>query len=354
MDDKPDAPFASLHRAAWLAFDGEPAAAEQVLRGVTAEPAASYARRQLIQLLRGAGRWADAAAVAEDHARAHPDDPEIAYYLAISLLGLGRYEAGWRLYEARRAVRQPRPAEPACPPWRGEAVGSLIVLDEQGFGDAIQFARFVPPLVQRGIEVTLVCRRELAALFESLGARVWTAGPPPEADAHVLLGSLPLWLGARLDTLPTQPYLRAPEDRRREWAARLPPAARIGVAPRGRSTHPKDASRSLPPVAAEVLTTLPGSVILGPEGALRPRDFADTAAVIERLDLVVTVDTAVAHVAGALGKACWVLLEYDPDWRWLHDRVDSPWYPSLRLYRQPEPGDWRSVLRQVRQDLGLS
>jgi hypothetical protein len=167
--------------------------------------------------------------------------------------------------------------------------------------------------------------------------------------------SLPHRLGVTLEDLPGgAAYLAAPHDRLMSWRPRIGPGARIGVATRGNPRHPNDAHRSLTPEAAAFVLSLPGAVNLArDEGPLPLRDFADTAAVIEALDLVITVDTAVAHLAGAMGKPCWTLLPYiGVDWRWMHDeRTDSPWYPSMRLFRQPAAGDWASVLRMVAQEL---
>jgi hypothetical protein len=157
-----------------------------------------------------------------------------------------------------------------------------------------------------------------------------------------------------LEDLPgARGYLRPPEARREDWGRRLGSAVRLGIVTSGNPKHPNDAQRSLPGEAAAFLLTLPGAVPLSPgAGSLAFEDFADTAAAIERMNLVITVDTAVAHLAGALDRPCWVLLPHlGVDWRWLHDRTDSPWYPSITLYRQPAAGDWASVLRAVSRDL---
>ncbi|MCR5879387.1 glycosyltransferase family 9 protein [Phenylobacterium sp. J367] len=170
-----------------------------------------------------------------------------------------------------------------------------------------------------------------------------------------MIGSLPGRLGLTLDSLPGRTgYLKATTERLNAWARRLRPSARIGVAAKGKATHPNDRNRSLTPPAAAFLHALPGAENLLPgEGPLPLKDFADTAAVVQHMDLIITVDTALAHVAGALGKPCWVLLPWEgEDWRWLHDgRTTSPWYPSLKLYRQPAPGDWATPLRQIALDL---
>jgi hypothetical protein len=357
LDEVAARPFAALHEAMWLQLKGELDEAEAVFRAVVGEPAVSIARRQLDLLLRRQHRWEEALAVIRAHADAHPDNPEIRFHLATSLLRLGRYEEGLPLYESRRRI----PAfytdpQLSIPEWQGEPVSSLLVLDEQGFGDTIQFARYLPLLVARGVRVVLVCRPELAPLMTFPGVVVAPRRPGiqlPQTEAWTPIGSLPLRFGSTPETVPAPDrYLQVPEERRRLWADKLPKAARIGVATRGRPTHPNDVNRSLTLDAAAVAGSFQGAVSLEPETSpLGLRDFADTAAVIERLDLVLSVDTAVAHLAGALGKPCWLLLPHVPEWRWLHDRTDSPWYPSLRLYRQPSAGDWTSVLGQVRRDV---
>ena len=350
---------AELRRAFLAHLDGDLAAAEAVYRRALADPGmAPAAHRHLIGLLEAQHRWEAAA----DECRAalvrEPGRADLETNLATLLLGLGRYAEAWPLLEARATLRtgSVRPDLP-YPEWDGRPVGSLTIWDEQGFGDAIQHSRFIPALVARGIAVTLVVRPELCALLSGLGAAVIPAEGRlrvPLADAWAMMGSLPGRLGVTLESLAGgQPYLAPAPDRRAKWAGRIGPSARIGVVARGKAVHANDAQRSLPYEGADFLHSLPGAVSLEPEGPLPLDDFADTAAVIEQLDLVIAVDTAVAHLAGAIGKPCWVLLPYlGPDWRWLYDgRTDSPWYPSLRIYRQPAPRDWASVLRAVAKDL---
>ncbi|HEY8004706.1 MAG TPA: glycosyltransferase family 9 protein [Phenylobacterium sp.] len=350
---------AELRRAFLAHLDGDLLAAEAVYRRALGVPhMAASAHRHLIGLLEAQHRWEDAvdacrAALAGDRGAA-----DLKANLANLLLGLARFAEAWPLLEARALLPtgSVRPSLP-YPEWDGSDVRSLTVWDEQGFGDAIQHARFVPTLLARGIEVTLVMRPELCALFAGLGATVIPAEGQlrvPAADAWTMIGSLAGRLGVTLETLAgAQAYLAAPTDRRAKWAGRIGPAARIGVVARGKAIHPNDAQRSLPYEGADFLQSLPAAVSLEPDGPLPLADFADTAAVIEQLDLVIAVDTAVAHLAGALGKPCWVLLPYlGLDWRWLYDgRTDSPWYPSLRIYRQPAPRDWASVLRAIARDL---
>jgi tetratricopeptide (TPR) repeat protein len=279
-----------------------------------------------------------------------PDDDGLRLALGGLLLSLGRFAEGWPLMEARIALHPSvvPPIQVSFPEWLGEPLAgrSILVWYEQGLGDQIQFARFAPALQAMGAEVTLVAPPELAALFAGLGVTVVEQGAPPAAlpspDHWTLPLSIPGRLGTTLATLPQPPYLAAPPDRRAGWAGHAPKGT-VGVAWRGRSTHGNDAHRSLAsletlaPLAAAGATLLDLSDPVG--------DFADLAAVVEGLDLVVSVDTALAHLAGALGKPCWVLLPwFRTDWRWLAEGEASPWYPSIRLFRQPALGDWASPI----------
>ncbi|HEY8615966.1 glycosyltransferase family 9 protein [Phenylobacterium sp.] len=351
---------AELRRAFLSQLAGDFAEAEAGYRRALAAPAlADAARRHLIHLLESQHRWDDALRETIAAHEANPQAPELMVHVATALLGLGRYPEAWPLLEARAALPagsvRPRLNYPE---WDGRPVRSLTLWDELGAGDTIQFARFIPDLLARGIKVTLVVRPELAPLMEGLGAEVIAAQGDirvPQADAWAMMGSLPLRMGVTLDSLPGRTaYLKATPDRLNRWARTLRPTARIGVVTCGKAAHPNDRNRSLPYAAAGFLLSLPGAENLHPEESTLPlTDFAETAAVVQHLDLVISVDTAVAHLAGALGKPCWVLLPWvGEDWRWLHDgRTDSPWYPSLKLYRQPAPGDWATPLRQIAEDI---
>lgn len=292
------------------------------------------------------GRDADAIAAYEAAARTDPAALGPHYGLAQVHLRNGRFEAGWRLYEARRGLpglNVPQPRLP-FPEWRGEDLTGrrLLVIREQGLGDQIQFARFLPELSARGAEVSFLCDAPLAPLAAGLADRVVPAtqgAAYPAADFWVLQMSLPLRLGLTLEGLSGAPYLSAPPRGH----------GGIGVKAEGSPAHPHDRHRSLPPAAAERLRTLGQDLDPRATGA---RDLAETAAIIAGLDLVITVDTAIAHLAGALGVPVWILLgAVHTDWRWLKARDDSPWYASARLYRQPTPDDWSAVLDRVEADL---
>ncbi|HSZ55925.1 MAG TPA: tetratricopeptide repeat-containing glycosyltransferase family protein [Tepidisphaeraceae bacterium] len=289
--------------------------------------------------------------------------------LALILLGTGNYREGWREHEWRWKCNPAfRPRSFPQPNWDGAPLEAKTILlhAEQGFGDTIQFARYVPLLAQRGGRVILECQPALARLFQSLPgpATVIPSGHPlPAFDTHCSLMSLPHAL--REDAIPADiPHLRPSSRLVRAWEEKLVPSPgkRIGLVWAGRPTHSNDRNRSVPPEHLAVLATVPEvewhSLQKNPPAGLAPElriidhssdlnDFADTAALIANLDLVISVDTAVAHLAGAMGKPTWLLLPFTAEWRWMLNRDDSPWYPTMRLFRQPEWGDWPGVMRRV-------
>jgi hypothetical protein len=333
-----------------------PAEAETAFRRLLgSEPKNRPIRDKLVALLKSQSRWDEAERLLWEAAALAPGDKDITTRLALEVLANGRYAEGWKLYEARRGatgVNGVTPPTLPYPEWDGAGVGSLLIWPEQGFGDMIQFARFIPEVARRGVRPTLLCPPVLADLFATAGLNIVVAKPEPGGgvmlprhDAWALLGSLPLRLGVTLETLPPPLPLsvEAPG-----------PAGGVGVVAQGRPSHPNDAHRSLPPEWAAELMALPGAVSLDPEDS-GARDFLETAKIVAGLDRVVTVDTAAAHLAGSMGKPTHLLLpKHSADWRWLHDRDDSPWYPSMKLYRQPEPGDWASVFERLRQDLAAA
>jgi hypothetical protein len=296
------------------------------------------------------------------------------------LLLLGRLREGFAEYEWR--WRMPGFATPSRtfpqPMWDGTDLGqrTLFVHAEQGLGSAIQFVRYVGLLARRGSRVIIECRRPLHRLFETSLARpdgrvavVRRGDTLPRFDCHAPLMSLPHLLGTTMQSIPAQiPYLRAPPADVTTWRERLAGSPRpwIGLVWAGNPKHENDHNRSMPapylaplvtsarasfyslqvPAAVEELAALPPGKVSDLAPALG--NFADTAAVIESLDLVVSVDTAVAHLAGALGKSVWLLLPYVPEWRWLLDREDSPWYSTMRLFRQHRAGDWTGVVERVK------
>ena len=308
-----------------------------------------------------------------------PDFPEAHFEMALAHLTLGDFKAGWKAYEwrwktgafadKRRAFRQPL--------WLGNTPlsGKTILLHaEQGFGDTIQFIRYAPLLKSSGARVLCEVQPELMPLLAPFdGIEVVAKGAVlPPFDLHCPLLSLPLAFGAEPTTIPAGvPYLSAPASRVAYWRDRLPPGnLRAGFVWSGSRAHKNDANRSIAlarleqlfanlPLACfslqremrdadrEVLQRLPNLIDLGPELS----DFAETAAVISLLDVVVSVDTAVAHLAGALGKPVVILLPHAADFRWMRDCDDTPWYRSAKLLRQPVFGDWDSAIRRLAGEL---
>lgn len=273
------------------------------------------------------------------------------------------------------ATSRPKPRPE--PPWRGEPLAgrTILLATEQGFGDAIQFVRYVPLVAGMGARVLLQANPALQALLSQLPANCEVVGPADavRADFHCALMDLPEVFGTTLQDVPaTVRYLAADPERVRHWQARVRDGSgrpHVGLAWSGNPAHTNDRRRSIPlerfggllqcdcrfvSVQPQVRAadeaaarTLP--LLLEPARALG--DFADTAALLEAVDLVITVDTSVAHLAGALGRPVWILLPYVPDWRWMVGRDDSPWYPTARLFRQERPGDWAGVLERVREQL---
>lgn len=298
------------------------------------------AANNLYALLRAAGRSSDLIRLYEAIEPALPGDPAWCARFFNRPLAEGDYDAGWRWHEARRHAHPDLIRAPAFPfpEWRGEPVSRLLVWPEQGFGDMIQFARYVPILAGRGVDVTLACHPALARLFSALPARVVPIVREvqlPAQDRWVLAGSLALRCGPPFAPPPPAAFQTKPS--RSGGIGVMPAASRM----RGSGLH-----RSLPPALAAALLEQPGAICLAPE-ATHARDFQDTADIIAGLDLVITVDTAVAHLAGSLGKRTWVLLSSKSDGRWQRDREDSPLYPAARLFRQTTPGEWRDVIQRV-------
>lgn len=264
--------------------------------------------------------------------RLAPDNAFARHNLSMLLLARGAYAEGWALYEARTSVpgKSPKPTLP-YPEWRGEPVDTLLLWPEQGLGDQIMFARYVPELVARGVDVTMICPPALARLFAPLGARIVAASGTvevPKQQAWCLVGSLPHLLG----TIPTEPYLPGGAG-----------GSGVGVMTAGNPRHPDDRIRSLPPDIARRLLDRGISLDPSETGA---RDFRETADIVAGLAEVITVDTAVAHLAGAMGKRATVLLAHASDWRWGSGEL-TIWYPSIRLLRQAAPDDWDSVLAEL-------
>jgi hypothetical protein len=271
----------------------------------------------------------------------------------------------------RRKFRQPQ--------WDGgDLAGRTIHLHaEQGFGDTIQFIRYVVPVAQRGGRIVVECQPELKRLVQmmpSVSHVVTTGEPLVDFDVHCPLLSLPLAFGTTLESIPSQvPYLQAGAEDVSKWSRRMAGGAsplKVGLAWSGNKLNRNNHNRSLALGALAALAAVQETTFYSlqkGEAAHEARnppagldlvdwtddlhDFADTAGLIANLDLVISVDTAIVHLAGAMGKPVWVLLPFAPDCRWLLEREDSPWYPTMRLFRQTSPGDWASVARRVTEAL---
>lgn len=344
------------------------------------------------------GRHEAAVRAFDEALRVRPELAAAHLSRALAWLTLGDFRRGlpeyeWRLDPAVRELAQYQPATATplapqrtasidtLPRWRGEPLDgrTLLIQAEQGFGDTLQFVRFVPLVAEGGGRVVLEVQQQLLPLIAPVAqaARVTLiaqGAPRPAADLHCPLLSLPFALGTTFDALPgRKPYLQAPPAYRRKWRGSLGGQAKrkVGIAWSGRLQ--KQENRSLALAALDPLFALEGIdwIVLQPQlsdaehAALdaHPRarsihrlgpkvaDFADTAAVIERLDAVVSIDTSIAHLAGALGAKLWLMLPFAADWRWFTDTDTSPWYPRARLVRQPRPGAWAEVVENVARDL---
>jgi tetratricopeptide (TPR) repeat protein len=350
-------------------------------RAIALDPTDFMAPYNRALLMQDCSRWEEALA---DYDRAIALNPQFAdalYNRAMAQLFLGDFEAGWRGYEWRwvnarrlgigeaRRFTQPR--------WLGEDLSGrlLLLYSEAGLGDTLQFCRFVPLCARLGATVILEAQAPLAGLLERLEgvSQVVTPGSTLSTfDYQSPLLSLPLAFRTTLDTIPAPAsYLRADEARMAQWRTRLGPRSkpRIGLVWSGNPRNAIDVRRSI--ALADWIGHLPvefeyyrlqtqvrepdravldsSSLIISFDDALL--DFENTAALCACLDLVITVDTSLAHLAGALGQRTWVLLAHTPDFRWLRDRPDSPWYPSLKLYRQAAAGDWIGVFERIAADL---
>ena len=383
---KPDMAMAYSNLGEALRRDGRTNEAIAAFRqAIALQPNAAVAHSNLAGTFKELGKLDDAIAA---YRRAIENEPESVFThggLAIALLYAGEYAEGWREYEWRWRTEQLQPRPFAQPAWSGEAAGEKVLLlhAEQGFGDTIQFCRYVP-FAAVNANVVFEVPRQLLRLLSSLKGTqriVALQEVLPDFNLHCPLLSLPRIFGTTLETIPRNvPYLAADATQIAAWRERLSglPGRRIGLtwasnpdpaqdeaglrdrrqksmtldhlAPLAEVTGVSFVSLQKGDAAAQVRRPPPGLVIHDWTDELE--DFADTAALIEALDLVISVDTSVAHLAGALGKTVWLVNRFDSDWRWLQAREDSPWYPTMRIFRQPAAGDWDAVVARVAEELG--
>jgi tetratricopeptide (TPR) repeat protein len=308
-----------------------------------------------------------------------PTYAEAHVNLGLALGRTGQFPHAWDEYQWRLKIPGYANAQPTFPQpvWDGTSrAGALLLTAEQGFGDTIQFVRYVPLVAHRCQRVMLRCPRELIPLLQGMQSITQLSpmdAPPPEFDVHFPLLSLPQLFATTLDTIPGPvPYLKADPAKSATWAEKLAGAKqfKIGLAWAGNPQHKNDRARSIhlnlfAPLAKIPMTSFfslqkhrsaefaagssPGIEMIDHTGDLH--DFSDTAALIANLDLVIAVDTAIAHLAGAMARPVWTLLPFIPDWRWMMNRSDSPWYPTMRLFRQPAIGDWNTVITRVSREL---
>ena len=330
--------------------------------------------------LRELGRFEEAMASYDSALRLNPNSSEASWNKAYLLLLLGRYAEGWRLYEWRRRLNLFQNAfrpqgNPLLPETTFENNPTLFIYSEQGLGDTLQFCRYVNELAKAPVHVKFQVPKVLRPLMSSLDPKVTLVTSDdsyPQFDYQTSVMSLPWVLGTSLESIPqASPYLSASDEVNASWRRVLGEKTkpRVALVRSGGSDHINDRKRSIP--LDQFISILdPAFEWHSIQCEYRERDheileshpniiqhqdqltnFNETAALVEQMDLVISVDTCVAHLAGALGKPVWVLLPYVPDFRWLLEREDSPWYPTMTLYRQPRPMDWAFVLNRVSRDL---
>ena len=324
--------------------------------------------------LRDLGRVEDAR---DHYLKALAIDPnlgEARYSLGMLQLSVGEMEQGWKNYEWRwkKWSRNANDCASNKPIWRGDALKdrTIYIYPEQGLGDSICFVRYLPLLRQLGCQIIFEAPSSLASLFRHSRIAdylIETGETPPHFDCHASLLDLPQHLNTRLETIPTiTPYLRVPEKLNQEWKARFGEAKtfRVGIAWAGNSNLRQDQFRSATVELFLPLAKLPHvtlySLQVGAKAGAKTllnekiidcaphlTDFAQTAAAMTHLDLIISVDTSVAHVAGALGRPVWTLLHSAPDWRWMHSGETTAWYPTMRLFRQAQLGQWDQVSQSI-------
>jgi Tetratricopeptide repeat/Glycosyltransferase family 9 (heptosyltransferase) len=358
--------------AALLRQDDLEGAEASLRRALALRPGFPEALNNLGRVARADGRLAEATRHFDAALAARPGFAQALWNRATTRLLAGDMPGGWADFEARWALPEVGPPQVLPrPAWGGEPLAGRTILlqPEQGLGDTIQFARYAAVLSARGAAVVLGVQPELKRLMTTLPgttAVVARGEPLPHFDCHLPLLSVPFVLRHGMTDLPcATPYMRAEPEVAARWRERIGagPGLKVGLVWAGNPNHSNDANRSLPQGRLAPLLAVPGVRLFALQlGARRTdlaalpgvtdlggglTDFAETAGALSALDLLVTVDTSPAHLAGALGRPVWLLLPAEPDWRWMLGRGDSPWYPTMRLFRQQRRGDWTAPIQDV-------
>ena len=365
--------LSNLGNVLWqmLRFDEATAAFK---RAIELDPARPETLHNLGLLLHSMGDYPRAVDCFERSLAAKDGNVDVLWDRSLTRLVMGDFDRGWPEYEVRWRLKHNPPRRFPFPLWEGQESRaiSLLVHHEQGLGDTIQFCRYLPMLAPRVGRLVFECQAELARLMTCIpgvAEVIPTGRQTPACDYHVPLLNLPRFLKTTLDSIPaTVPYLQPPQGTVAPTVHR--PAGTklaVGIVWAGKPSHNNDKNRSTTLERFLCLADLPGVALYSLQKGLRTADiqtlgvqalvtdigsrltdFAETALLLPQLDLIVAVDTAVVHLAGALGIPAFVLIPYTPDWRWLKGRDDTPWYPTVRLFRQPQPREWDSVFDRVR------
>lgn len=349
-------------------------------RAITVDPKVSDFNLNLGVIFEEKGQFTKALECYEQTLATNPELSFAHFNKGIALLRLGQFDAGWDEYEARMKLGKNinLATLDAAPLWQGQPLSDSILLvhAEQGLGDTLQFIRYLKAVKEKCRRVIFECQPAVKSLIESMPdmKNVYAAGSPlPRFDYQVPLLSLPRIFGTRPDTIPTDiPYIFADPQRAETWKQKTAGCAglKVGIVWAGGAVHAGNRFRSCSLAVFAPLAGAAGVTFISlqkgePEQEAKTPpagmnllnfsdqilDFRDTAALMDNLDLVITVDTSVAHLAGAMGKPVWVLIPFCPDWRWMLDRTDSPWYPSMRLFRQTAIGEWTAAIGQIKNEL---
>ncbi|MGO9922519.1 MAG: tetratricopeptide repeat protein [Isosphaeraceae bacterium] len=373
---RPDYPQAHNNLGIALLERGQLEEAENCLRAaIGLEPNYAEAYTQLGVVLLRRGKTQEAAASCEEALRLRPGYPEAHRNMGMLRLILGDFERGWQEYEWRWQCKEADPPAFPGPWWDGSPLEgrTIFLFAEQGLGDTLQFVRYAPMVARRGGRVWLLCSPAVAELLtgcEGIERVIPNDRPIPPFDVHVPLMSLPGVLGTTLATVPADvPYIRVGDASRQYWQQQLAGlcAFKIGISWQGNPKHPEDRKRSIALQEFAPLANVPGVQLISLQNGVGTEQLqhvtfpimelcgalglAEKAAVIQNLDLVITIDSAIAHLAGALAARVWVALAALPDFRWLLDREDSPWYPTMRLFRQGPASGWQPVFARMAEEV---